>query len=477
MEQTQKTIIGSDSGLKNGLNRCPFCGATDISFDVKTTQLKCAMCRSSFAPPTVKADDINQLKGEIVGGGAKDIIADAKQIFTFKCSACGASIVVNTEESTSARCHWCRHSLSINEQVPNGAVPDMVLPFKLEKSAACIKIEEFVKKRQFYAHPIFKKEFTTENIMGVYFPYMIVDIKGHSTLVGQGEHLVRSYTVGYGKHRSTRYDADLYSIKREFDLLIDDLTIESSTEKLNQNVNTNTNNIINAIMPFDTENCVDWNANFLKGYASEKRDTNTDNIKPLLITQSKDIARCKANESLTFYNRGVMWLSEELHVDGLSWKSAYLPVWVYSYFQKDIKIVHYCSVNARSGETMGSVPINKVKLFFFSALIELVGVFIGTSIFISVDDDIRGLGFVGYTLGFIYYYIIWAKYRNAGQRHFYEKETKATVNNLQKSDELVDQRTGLSNSSMIGANNTKVNGNLNRGDGSSLGESVVRLIK
>ena len=27
-------------------------------------------------------------------------------------------------------------------------------------------------------------------------------------------------------------------------------------------------------MPFDTENCVKWNANYIKGYTSEKRDVN-----------------------------------------------------------------------------------------------------------------------------------------------------------------------------------------------------------
>ena len=34
------------------------------------------------------------------------------------------------------------------------------------------------------------------------------------------------------------------------------------------------NNIINAIMPFDTENCVKWDSNYLKGFSSEKRDVN-----------------------------------------------------------------------------------------------------------------------------------------------------------------------------------------------------------
>ncbi len=60
-------------------------------------------------------------------------------------------------------------------------------------------------------------------------------------------------------------------MEREFDLTIDGLTVESSVDKLNTGASDKTTNIINSIMPFDTENCVKWNANYLKGYTSEKR--------------------------------------------------------------------------------------------------------------------------------------------------------------------------------------------------------------
>jgi len=475
MEQTEKTIVNTDSGLKNGLNRCPSCGSTDIGLDIKTGQLQCNKCRNLFAANLVVQDDIEHLKGEKVGGGAKDIIPDAEQILSFKCSSCGGTVVVNTEESTLARCHWCRHSLSINEQIPNGAVPDMVLPFKLEKEASRKKIQEFVKQRQFFAHPTFKKEFSTENIMGVYLPYMVVDVNGDCKFVGQGEHLVRSYTVGVGKNKQTRYDADLYNVSREFELLVDDLTIESSGEKLNQNTKINTNNVINAIMPFDTENCVSWNANFLKGFASEKRDINTENLKPLLMRQAEDVARYQANTTLSFYGRGVRWDTEDLKINGLSWRSAYLPVWLYSYYQKDAKLLHYCAVNGRTGEIMGSVPIHKAKLFLVSLFVELIGIFVGTSILMNVEEDGAILGLLGYTVGFIFYFTIWSRYRNAGQRHFHEKETKAKMKDLKQTDDLVEHRTGLANSMMKGANNMRVDGNLNKGDDGMLAKAMEEI--
>lgn len=65
-----------------------------------------------------------------------------------------------------------------------------------------------------------------------------------------------------------------------------------------------------------------------------KRDTNVEELKGLVKEQSKDVARFAANKTLEFYDRGVRWDSENLEVKGQQWKSAYLPVWLYSYQQK-----------------------------------------------------------------------------------------------------------------------------------------------
>lgn len=160
---------------------------------------------------------------------------------------------------------------------------------------------------------------------------MIVDANTYIDLKGQGEIEVRRYIEKSGDKTETYYDADLYDVERKFDLTIEGLTIESSKDKLNTKSNDITNNIINAIMPFDTENCVKWDANYIKGYTSEKRDTNVDDLKGIVEVQSKDIARFAANETLKEYNRGVRWDNENLKLKGQQWKSTYLPIWLYSY--------------------------------------------------------------------------------------------------------------------------------------------------
>lgn len=467
-KKSNKKIIKTDIDAKDGQNKCPKCGATDISLNSKTGKLRCNFCRHQFEPEKLETmeKDISKLEGEVLGSGATDIIADVKDILTFKCSSCGAEVVIDTSSQASARCHWCRNTLSVNQQIPNGAIPDTVLPFKVSKADAKKEIETFVGKRKFYAHPQFRKEFTTDNIMGVYLPYMIVDANTHISLTGQGEHEVNRYTEKIGDRTITYYDADLYDVERDFDLTIEGLTIESSKDKLDTNSSNRTNNIINSIMPFDTENCVKWDANYIKGYTSEKRDTNVDDLKGIVEAQSKDIARFAANETLEDYDRGVRWDNENLKLKGQQWKAAYLPIWLYSYQEekKDKKLLHYVAVNARTKKTMGSVPIHMPKLLLVSFFVELAGLI--AMLFTYSDDNNWPWLFL--LSGVVYYLIIYGKYRNSGARHSHEKDTKTNISNLNKTDKLVRREKRLSNSRMEGANNTRVDGSLNSSTAMSL---------
>lgn len=447
------TVVKTDEGSNNGQNKCPKCGSTDISVNSINGHLRCNFCRYEFELEKITGmqEDISKLTGQVMTSGTQDIVADANDIVTLKCSSCGAEVVIDTASAVQARCHWCRNTLSINEQIPNGSIPDVVLPFAVSKEDAKSQIEKFVGKRKFFAHPKFTKEFTTENIMGVYFPYMVIDVNAHSTLIGQGEHKVRQYTRKEGDKNVTYYDAELYNVERDFDITIEGLTVESSIDKLDKQAKDKTTNVINAIMPFDIENCVKYNATYLKGYTSEKRDTNVEQLKPLAESQAKDIAKFAANDTLKDYDRGVAWSTEQITIKGEQWKAAYFPVWLYSYQQEkgDKKILHYVAVNARTKETMGSVPIHMPKLIGISAIVEIFGILA----MLYVDSDYSWLFLF---VGLIYFLIMFNKYRNKDARHKYESETKKEMSNVKAKDALVEIRKGLTNSRIKGANNTTI---------------------
>ncbi|MBS0213026.1 MAG: TFIIB-type zinc ribbon-containing protein [Proteobacteria bacterium] len=364
--------------LKDGVNRCPKCGSTEIKQRPGTDQLICLYCRNEWTSARVEeelglGENIDQLEGTVVATGAKDIAADSSELMSFKCAGCGAEVTVNTANAMTARCHWCRHVLGVNEQVPNGAVPDAVLPLHIKKDDAVARIRQFVGKRQFFALTAFKQQFTPENVVGVYLPYMIVDANASADVAGQGEIETRHYQEGSGNDAKTYYDADVYAVERHVDYTVDDLPIESSANRANLDTRTNTNNIINAILPFDTKNAVRWNASFLAGFSSEKRDRNVEQLRPHLEDELLSIARAKVEDSVKRFDRGVRWEQERLDVHGTRWVAMYLPVWLYSYHQPGPNggMLHYIAVNGRTGKTMGSVPIEQWKLL-------LVAITLGT---------------------------------------------------------------------------------------------------
>ncbi len=459
MEEKEVKVVNTDNAEKHGENRCPQCGASEVTYNTKKKKLVCNYCFTEFEAEKVDGieEKAKNLVGETRASGTQDIKEGSDDIITLKCGGCGAEVVINTATSTNARCHWCRSILSVNSQIDNGAIPDVVLPFDLEKKTAEDKIRKFVEKRQFFANPRFKKEFTTNNIMGVYFPYMLVDAKAHATFTGKGEHQTRRYTVKVSDDKEeTRYDADLYKVERDFDISIDDLTIESNADRLNKKSKERTNNIINAIMPFDTENCVKYKGNYLAGYSSEKRDVNISNLEEKVDKELKDITRHAINSEIKYYDRGVKWENEEFKITGKQWVSAYLPVWLYSYQDKK-KVLHYVAVNGRTGETMGSIPMNKMKLWILSLLI-----FILPPLICMIFGGSKGMG-VGFAIFSIIIALIFlgtknAKYNNKGARHTYEKETKHECSNIKKVDDLLEHKRGLTSASMQGANNNKIEG-------------------
>lgn len=438
---------------EHGQDKCPKCGATDITLNTNNGNLRCNFCRYEFQPIiTNNNEDIFELNTEIISSGSDKIDNDSNDLITLKCQSCGSEVVIESKQAYQSRCHWCRNILSINHQIPNGTIPDKVLPFKISKNQAQNIIKNFVNKRKFFALKKFKQEFNTDNIMGVYFPYMLVDINANAQFSGRGEHTIRTYSEEVDKQVTTYHDISIYQVDRNFDIAISDLSIESNTRRLKKHTNQETNNIINAIMPFDTENCVEWNANYIRGFTSEKRDIDVEQLSNTINNQARNLAKFQINHTLEHYDRGVYWKNQEFEIKGRRWEAAYLPVWLYSYQQKN-KLIHYVAVNARTQEVMGSIPVSHTKLFFVSLIVEILSLFLANILEKIIESPLAYLLLLS---GLIFYYLIYNLYRNVDARHNYEQDTKFKINNLEKQDIHLKDEFRVRSSRTENANNDRI---------------------
>ncbi len=76
----------------------------------------------------------------------------------------------------------------------------------------------------------------------------------------------------------------------------------------------------------------------------------------------------------------------------------------------------------------------------------------------SSEDEGGGLGLLFLASGFVFYAVIYLRYRNVDKRHRHESETEATLHNMVEHDQFVKSKKGLSQREMAGANNTDVRG-------------------
>jgi len=76
----------------------------------------------------------------------------------------------------------------------------------------------------------------------------------------------------------------------------------------------------------------------------------------------------------------------------------------------------------------------------------------------SSDGDSSNLGLLFLLSGFVFYGLMFFRYRNAHRRHKHESETRSTMHDVRSVDQFVTSEKGLSSPTMAGANNKDVRG-------------------
>jgi len=71
------------------------------------------------------------------------------------------------------------------------------------------------------------------------------------------------------------------------------------------------------------------------------------------------------------------------------------------------------------------------------------------------SDGVANFGFVFLLSGFIFYGLMFMRYRNINRRHHHETETEVDTANARNEDRKVDSVRGATSRRMRGANNTR----------------------
>ncbi|MFV0479839.1 MAG: hypothetical protein ACK5LZ_04645 [Anaerorhabdus sp.] len=436
-----------ESGVQH---QCPTCGSTDVSYNDDLHSLSCNYCRSNFQEKALQKLEDDGNAGDIYYDGARDISDERDAIITIKCTSCGAEVVVDMNAELNVQCHWCRNYLSPSEKISNGKIPDAVLPFAVSKKDAMDIMSEYFYSKGIFSQQRYVDDITDKTVRGVYFPYIVVDVKASAKFMGKAEHSNRK-VAKQGRRKLRAVYCHEYVVESQFDIEMNGLTLDGSTERMDYS-EFNSNNIINAILPFDVENGIKWNAQYLKNFTSEKRNINISTIEDIVKKQIDDVARFNARKTLqNEYSRGISWESEEIEIGHKSWRTMYLPVWIYSY--EDDSGTQYIAVNGRTKEVAGKIP-------YSASLMVIIAIAVGVMLF-WLGAALGSEKIMIYALFIaIACFTLWkSKFSTKSERHKHEKDTACKISNVSVSEQLYDQGLRLTDEATINnENGDDVNG-------------------
>ena len=337
-----------------GTFACTKCGA-DLKYKPGTESLTCEYCGN--------VNEIPQLEVEIEELDFQEFVQQkvktAEKITGkfVKCSSCGASSTLEPNV-TAASCPYCATSLVVSDAKDESVIqPKSLLPFKLDKDAAKKEFDKWVKKLWFAPNILKKATLNFEHFKGVYIPYWTFDTDTSSNYIGQrGEYyyVTESYTTTEdGKSvtktrqvQKTRWYSTSGHVNKFFD---DILTV--ATKSLPKKY-------IYKLEPWDLENLVPFDKNYLSGFIAEKYQIELEEGFEIAKEIAEDKIRDLVRRDIGGDTQRITSLNTSYK--NVSFKHLLLPVYV-SAFKFKNKVYQFL-VNGRTGEVQGQRPYSWVKI-------------------------------------------------------------------------------------------------------------------
>lgn len=322
-------------------NRCPSCNAP-IVYKPTLGKFKCDYCDSEFEAHELKSaeDSTVEVSGE-------------EHYVSYNCPDCGAEIIA--DENTSATfCLYCGNSSILKNKLSGEFKPDLILPFRKEKSHAIEAFQNLKKGRPFMP-ATFNDKSNIEKITGLYIPFWLFDLKLHGSIKVTATD-VDSWLVGNVKYVKT----EVFSIDRGGNFCFDKIPVDGSLKF--------SNDIMNTLEPFDYRMLEEYNPAYLSGFLAEKYDVSKEDALPEASERAKQSCIDQMLQDINHGSKNVV--DEDFKVDQEDIKYALLPVWMVNVKYKDK--FYLFAMNGQSGEFIGDIPIDTKKVVIYTVVIFVI---------------------------------------------------------------------------------------------------------
>ncbi len=299
---------------------CPNCSG-NLLYSPSRHAMFCRMCGGTYAPEEV---------------GESQRTSTTYECNIYSCPSCGGTIAVTGTE-VSASCVYCGNTTVIFDRISTNQRPDGLIPFSISQKEAV----EIVRKHMADAALLPKgvDDIKIENMKGIYVPYQIVSGRFYDSMTIFADH----------KNGNNNSVPRYYGRAGFCDLL--NIPVEA--------VSSINNDFSRQIEPFDINDAVEFDEDYLMGFYSDIPDVTADELSDAAGKMADEMFGNLMRESISGSNKHVLqsryWT--KLYDNNLM---LFFPVWFYTFVYKDKP--YTLLINGQTGKIAGTLPWKKRSL-------------------------------------------------------------------------------------------------------------------
>ena len=333
---------------KSGQMACEYCGSVftvqqiEALYEGKNEQAENAFNAAQAATAENAADvqDGMDVDWDLSAAGS-DWGAEGEGLRAYICPSCGAELICD-ETTAATSCPYCANPTIVPGQFSGTLMPDLIVPFRLDKEAAKDALREHFKGKKLLPRA-FSEENHLDEIKGVYVPFWLFDADCDADMSFNATR-VRTWSDLNYHYTETRY----YRLYRSGFVRFGNVPVDGSLKMPDE--------LMESLEPFDTGRAVSFKKAYLSGYFADRYDVSAENCVQRANERVKQSTVQAFSETTGGYS-GVMNTGSNIRLRNARAKYALLPVWILntSWHGKNYQF----AMNGQTGKFVGDLPTDK----------------------------------------------------------------------------------------------------------------------
>ena len=349
--------------------KCPSCTGP-LHFDSKSGQMACEYCGSVFTVQQIEAlyegkneqaenafnaaqaaqtaqdenaadvQDGMDVDWDLSTAGS-DWGAEGEGLRAYICPSCGAELICD-ETTAATSCPYCANPTIVPGQFSGTLMPDLIVPFRLDKEAAKTALREHFKGKKLLPRA-FSSENHLDEIKGVYVPFWLFDADCDADMSFNATR-VRTWSDLNYHYTETRY----YRLYRSGFVRFGNVPVDGSLKMPDE--------LMESLEPFDTAKAVRFKKAYLSGFFADRYDVRAEDS----VDRANERVRqstIQAFSQTTSGYVGATCTGSNIRLQNARAKYALLPVWILntSWRGKNYQF----AMNGQTGKFVGDLPTDK----------------------------------------------------------------------------------------------------------------------